>query len=231
MRFCKALFCSGILCLLFSCVTAQDTAKIYPQERIGKRLHPGLIASTGPYFLLIKASGPHSDSLKYIHSNVQTEFGMGIALEYKLSTHFSLLFSPSVIIVNYDLNYLFANKEWYNIGANGISSTIELPLDVEFFFNRHKNHNKYILAGAGIKKLINTAFTSDQGYIPLNPNEYCLEAGGGMEFYMHHFKIKIQGKYSVGLDNMLLQPVTDFGETVAGVYSSEVLFSIALMSY
>jgi hypothetical protein len=231
MRFFKSFFYSVFFCFLFAYANAQDTAKVYPQARTGKRLHPGLIASTGPYFLLIKGSGPHSDSLKYIHSNVQTEFGMGIALEYKLSHRFSLLFSPSVIIVNYNLNYLFASHEWYNIGANRISSTIELPLDVELYFNRYKNHNEFILAGVGIKRLINTAANLDQGYIPLNPNNHCLEAGGGMEFYMRHFKIKMQGKYSVGLDNMISQPVSIFGETINGVYSSEVLFSIAFMSY
>jgi hypothetical protein len=231
MHFCKSLFITGTFCLLFTYTNAQDSTNTYWNGNNGKRLRPALIATTGPYFLFIKSSGAHSDSLKYTHSNIQTEFGMGIALEYKLSQHFALLFSPSVIIVNYDLNYLFASREWYNIGTNGISSTIELPLDLEFCFKRHKNHNEYMLAGAGIKELVNTTFTSDEGYIPLNPNNHCVEAGAGMEFYLHHFKVKIQGKYSVGLDNMISQPVSVFGETITGVYSSEVLFSIAFMSY
>jgi hypothetical protein len=227
----KPFFYLIILCtLLTGTGMAQDTATGREYTRT-HHLHPGFTVTTGPYFIHIKTSTLVSDTSRFNHSKAQTEFGIGISLEYTLSQHFSLLFSPCIEIVNYDLNYLFAGRQWYEIGSDGGTGIMELPLDIEFFFKRHRKYKSYILAGAGIERIVKTDFNPDQGYMEMNRDNKSIEAGAGIEFYLHHFMIKVQGKYSEGFNNLIPQNITAFGQTVTGVYSSEAIFSISLMSY
>ncbi len=152
------------------------------------------------------------DSLKTILSSPATGFNLGIVSEFRLHEYVTLRFLPDIAFGQRNLEYHFAGQDTFDVVKVVESTFLDFPLNLKVRSKRFGNFAAYMVGGgkytldlASQKDVNNTGFPLSQQAIKLKKNDFAIEAGAGVDFFLPYFKFGIELKASIGLNNMLIQ--------------------------
>ncbi len=145
-------------------------------------------------------------------------FSIGLLADRYLSQYFNLRANPTVHFG--EKNFVFreqASGEEYEKTLKG--SYLTLPIHLKFSAPRTKNFRPYLLAGP--------YFAMDIGktkneVLRFNSTDYGLEFGIGCNFYLQHFKVCPELRFSLGLANIINTDRSDLSDPLLKKYSDAV---------
>lgn len=158
--------------------------------------------------------GLHTQNLLFTHNGYVTEDGESWFMEqpdyspgfcvnglvdFRLSTYFSIRFSPGLYFGNKKIEML-ESKTGATDQQNIKSTYVVLPFDLKYYALRQRNFRPYMLAG------IMPAFDVTKkhaDYLRLKSNDFYLSIGFGTDFYLPYFKFIPEIKFCFGLSNIL----------------------------
>ena len=203
----------GFLCLSAS---AQSDRRVQNKPYIDLRtLHFGILIGTHLQDIEFENVGPHMmvdpdgvESEQYVLCEADKwnpGFSVGVLAELRLSSNFSLRFTPTMHFGGKHLTLV--NMKQLDAQGRHIQETqdmkntyVSLPLDIKFAAPRWNNHRPYIMAG--INPMFNLS-GSDQDPILLKRYNTMLEIGLGCDFYLPFFKLIPELKFCFGLGDVL----------------------------
>ncbi|HEU4719586.1 MAG TPA: porin family protein [Bacteroidia bacterium] len=172
------------------------------------------------------------DSLKTILSSSSTGFNLGIVSELRMMEYACLRFVPAIAFGSRNLDYHFEGRDTFDIQKRVESTFLDFPLDIKIRSKRLGNFAAYMTGGgkytldlASQKDVNNQTATSAQQVVKLAKNDWCYEAGAGVDFFLPYFKFGIDLKFSMGLRNLLIKDNTVFAQTLDSLHSRVFLIS------
>jgi Outer membrane protein beta-barrel domain len=174
------------------------------------------------------------DSLKTIEVKAQPGFNLGIVSEYAFQEYFTLRFIPNISFAERHLSY-FVQGYKDIVYIKKIESTyINFPVDLKLRSKRVQNFGAYLLAGGAFNLDLASKKNQREEATPvlskqtvkLKRNDLSYEMGVGTEFYLMYFKFAIEGKLSIGTNNMLIQEGTFFTNPIQKLNSKMFILSI-----
>ncbi len=207
------LIIAGLIALASS---AQSDRRVQNKPYIDLRpLHFGILIGTHLQDLELENVGPYTMtdadgnvSEQYIMCDADKwnpGFSVGVLAELRLSTYFSLRFTPTM---HFGAKHLtFVNMKQKDADGQHIRQTqdmkntyVSLPIDLKFAAPRWNNHRPYIMAG--VNPTINLT-GSNQDMICIKRYNTMLEVGLGCDFYLPFFKLVPELKFCFGLGDVL----------------------------
>jgi len=196
--------------------SAQSDRRVQNKPYIDLRtLHFGILIGTHLQDLELENVGPYTMtdadgnvSQQYIMCDADKwnpGFSVGVLAELRLSTHFSLRFTPTM---HFGAKHLtFVNMYQKDAKGRPFQQTqdmkntyVSLPIDIKFAAPRWNNHRPYIMAG--VNPMINLT-SSDQEMVSIKRYNTMLEVGLGCDFYLPFFKLIPELKFCFGLGDVL----------------------------
>ncbi|MBJ2184589.1 MAG: PorT family protein [Muribaculaceae bacterium] len=172
--------------------------------------------------------GVHAEDLVLTHNGYVTENGeqwrieqpgyqpgfcVNGLMDLRLSTYFSLRFSPGMYFGTRDLRFIDVNS-----GATerqSVKSTfVVLPFDIKAAAMRYRNTRPYAVAG------VMPAFDVSKrrrDYITLKNSDLYLTVGLGCDFYLPYFKFIPEVKFCFGLSDVLRHDRPDLEDDPASL--------------
>ena len=154
------------------------------------------------------------DTLKSVESVPKYGFNLGIVSELMLHQYITLRFIPNLSFVERNIQYSFAGFDTI-VRKKSIESTfLNFPLNLKLRSKRVGNFGAYILAGGGYsldlasKRKTITSTDPNEQIVKLKRDDFSYELGAGAEFYLEYFKFAIEGKLSIGTQNLLIKDNT-----------------------
>lgn len=173
------------------------------------------------------------DSLRTIRSIPQIGFDLGIVSELKLSQYLRFRFVPSLGFSDRQVSYHFeAPKDTFDASKDIQSVFLNFPLDLKLISKRLNNFEAYVLAGMkystdlASQKDVNQQLAGAKATIRLKRNDWSVEAGGGIEFYLPYFKFGLEIKISQGLRNLVIPDNSIYTQSINSLKSKIWLFSL-----
>ncbi len=187
--------------------------------------------STNNFIIHPAAHFERFDSLKWVQSKSQPGFNLCLISELRLHKYITLRFVPNLSFAERTLQYSFQGFDTI-VRAKTIESTfLNFPVNFKLRSKRVKNFGAYLLAGgaynldlASKRKTENTAGTD--AIVKLQRDDISYEMGAGVEFYLEYFKFAIEGKLSIGTQNLLIKDNTIFSNSVDKLNSKIFMISI-----
>lgn len=174
------------------------------------------------------------DSLKTILSTPSTGFSLGIVSELRLQEYVTLRFLPDIAFGQRNLEYHFEGVDTFDIVKKVESTFLDFPLDLKIRSKRFGNFAAYMLGGgkytldlASQKDVNNAGLPLSQQVVKLAKNDWAIEVGSGVDFYLPYFKFGIELKASLGLRNMLIRDPSPsiLSSTIDSLHSKVFLIS------
>lgn len=164
--------------------------------------------------------GVHTQDISFTHNGFVSEngnewrmdqpsFSPGFCvnglIDYRLSTYFSLRFTPGMYFGNRDIKMLdTATGE--TASQNIKSAYVVLPVDLKCTGMRYRNSRPFLTAG--VMPAFDVAKkTSD--YLKLKSGDIYLTVGLGCDFYLPYFKFNPEIKFCFGLTDLLVHDRPD----------------------
>jgi hypothetical protein len=151
------------------------------------------------------------DSLKTILSSSSTGFNLGIVSELRLQQYVTLRFTPDIAFGQRNLEYHFAGQDTFDIVKKVESTFLDFPIDFKIRSKRFGNFAAYMVGGAKYtldlasqKDVRNGDLPLSQQVVKLAKNDFAVQAGAGVDFFLPYFKFGIELKTSLGIRNMLV---------------------------
>jgi hypothetical protein len=174
------------------------------------------------------------DSLKSILSSPSTGFNLGIVSEMRLQEYVTLRFLPDIAFGQRNLEYHFAGQDTFDIQKKVESTFLDFPLDFKVRSKRFGNFAAYMIGGgkytldlASQKDVNNGGLLLSQQAVKLAKNDFAVEAGAGVDFFLPYFKFGVELKASIGLKNMLIHDADSsiLSNTIDNLHSKVFLIS------
>lgn len=152
------------------------------------------------------------DSLLGIENVPQAGFNLALMASLNMTKNINLRFVPGLSFQDRGLNYRFLKADG-TIDASvkrTESVWLEFPLLLKLRTNRVHNFAAYALTGAKYsldmqsQKDVSNTVAKDI-VIKLQDRDFCVEAGGGFDFFLPYFKFSIEMKAAFGMRNLLIQ--------------------------
>lgn len=164
--------------------------------------------------------GVHTQDISFTHNGFVSEngnewrmdqpsFSPGFCvnglIDYRLSSYFSLRFTPGMYFGNRDIKMLdTATGE--TASQNIKSAYVVLPVDLKCAGMRYRNSRPFVTAG--VMPAFDVAKkTSD--YLKLKSGDIYLTVGLGCDFYLPYFKFNPEIKFCFGLTDLLVHDRPD----------------------
>ena len=201
-------------------------------------IHFGYIIAVNKYDFKITNSDSlyKRDSVYVLESEPAMGFSLGLLANLHLTDNWDLRFCPTLVLAGTrKLNYGFRGQptQATNLVTKKINSTIiDFPLLVKFKSARYNNFRAYVIGGAkysldlASNKKNNTSGDFLSPLVKINRQDWSLEAGVGMDFYLEYFKFSTELRMSYGQTNILhtdTQPI--FGKSIKDMRTNAVTLS------
>lgn len=200
-----------------------------------KKYHFGFLLSTNTsdFFFDYRYNDTFQDSLLGIENRRQSGFNLALLASMNLTKNMSLRFIPGLSFQDRGLNYRF-------LDADGTTETIlkrtesvylDFPLLLKLRTDRVNNFAAYALIGGKYSRDMQTQEDVDQSLgnetiIKLQRNDYSIDAGGGLDFFLPYFKFSIEMKTAFGMPNVLIQEETRFSSPIDRLRTRTFIISI-----
>lgn len=166
-----------------------------------------------------------ADSVLSVVQEPQYGFQIAIVSDLRVSDNFNIRFVPGLSFgdrrVNYSVYHAAADTV-ISIRKTAESTFLDFPLLFKYKTDRINNFRAYVLFGG--KYSIDLASQSkkrqeDEASLKLLPNDYSLDLGTGVEFYLEYFKFGIELRMSYGIPNMLKNENTIYTNSIESLRS------------
>jgi hypothetical protein len=176
------------------------------------------------------------DSLKSITSNPGGGFNIGIVCEYAFMKYLAVRFVPDLSFAARTLNYTFdtphdTSRGYVTMTKLVESTFVEFPVDLKLRSERLHNFAAYFLAGAkysidlASQKDVNNTSTTE-AVVKLRKNDYGVDVGAGVEFFLPYFKLGFELKYTYGFNDLLVRDKYIYSTSIEKLNSKMFLFSV-----
>lgn len=184
------------------------------------------------YYVDRKDNPLDQDSLLSVNTTNQPGFNLGIVAAYHFTKNISVRFSPTLSFEDRALDYVFyAGPDSTDTYQKRVESTfIDFPIDFKFRVNRLRNIAPYAIAGIRYRldmqseKDVKNA-VADEIIVKTEKNDFAVEFGGGLDFFLQYFKFGIELKMAVGMSNLLVPEDTQFSNPLESLRSRTFLIS------
>ena len=205
--------------IAFSAFAQRDKAALNISKFDYRKYHFGftLCGNQSSFFLNYKPDFSFQDSLLNITNVPQAGFNLHILASCNPLPNVNVRFLPGLSFQDRSLQYQFlrANNK-IETQTKPISSVwLEFPVLFKFRTNRVGNFAAYALVGGKYardmqsQKNVNNSQSSEI-VVKLKSNDYCIEAGGGFDFFLPFFKFAVEFKTSIGLPDLLIHEDTKY---------------------
>ena len=230
----RKLFILSIICLTTFAAGAQNVSTTNLPRFDRKPYHFGFALgfNTADFYVDRYTNTNFQDSLLSVNTDNQPGFNLGIITSLNFNKNISIRFLPTLSFQERALNYVFyAGGDSTTAFTKRVESTfIEFPINFKFRTNRVGNFAAYALTGA--KYSIDMQSQKDVKNILLEDlivktvsNDFALEFGGGMDFFLTYFKFGIELKMAVGMPNLLVPDGTQFSDPIRSLRSRTFMIS------
>lgn len=225
----------GLLLLTASAALAQKGNK---HMNLGtfdnKSYHFGFLLgfNSADFYIDRKNGLEFQDSLLSVNSVNQPGFNLGIVAAYHFNKNITVRFLPTLSFEERLLNYVFfAGPDSTLAYEKRVESTyIDFPINFKFRTDRLGNSAYYVLAGARYR--INMQSEKDvkneiasEILVKTDDNDFAVEFGGGVDFFLPYFKFGIELKMGVGIKNLLIPEATQFSNPIESLRSRTFMVS------
>jgi hypothetical protein len=229
----------GILLLaLIFVATAMLGQKGYKPKNLGgfdkKKYHFGFLLgfNSADVYVDRKANTQFQDSLLTVNSRNAPGFNLGIITSANLTKNISIRFLPTLSFEDRVLEYEFlASPDSTTSFEKRIEFTyIDFPINFKFRTDRMNNIAPYCLFGARFRlnmqseKDVKNAI-AEEIIVKAQREDFMMEFGGGMDFFLPYFKFGIELKMAVGIPNILVEEDTQFSAPLQGLRSRTFMIS------
>lgn len=229
----------GLLLLILLATTAAVSAqKGYKPTNLGsfdkKKYHFGfsLGFNTADLYIDRKAYTGFQDSLLAVNSRNAPGFNLGIITSANLTKNISVRFLPTLSFEDRVLEYdFYINADSTTSYEKRIEFTyIDFPINFKFRADRLNNFAPYCLVGARYRlnmqseKDVKNAI-ADEIIVKARQDDFAMEFGGGIDFFLPYFKFGIELKMAVGIPNILIEENTQFSAPLQGLRSRTFMVS------
>ncbi|HNW90481.1 MAG TPA: porin family protein [Bacteroidales bacterium] len=160
------------------------------------------------------------DSLTNVTTKPDFGFDIGIVSSLRLTKYLSLRFVPTLSFGNRTVEYTFRYRDSISYIQNKkIESTfMTFPLYIKYQSKRLGNFRAYIIGGAkySIDMASQAKKRNKEGEAPIKlaRNDYMVDVGTGVDFFLPYFKFGIELKMSYGLRDLLIKENTIYTNSV-----------------
>lgn len=200
-----------------------------------KRMHFGFLLSfnTADFYINYKPDFTFNDSLLGIDNVQQSGFNLALLASFNATKNVRFRFIPGLSFQDRGLNFKFLDAEGKTevLLKRTESVYLDLPIMLKLRTNRVRNFAAYAIVGAKYsidmqsQKDVNNAGASDK-IIKLIGQDYSIDAGGGLDFFLPYFKFAIEAKSAFGLPNALIQENTRFSSPIESLKTRTVIISL-----
>ena len=187
-----------------------------------RRFHLGFSVGVHAEDLQLTHNGyvtPEGEQWRVEQPSYQPGFCVNGLVDLRLSTYFSLRFSPGMYFGTRDLRFKEVNTG--EVDRQSVKSTfVVLPIDLKAAALRYRNTRPY--AVAGIMPAFDVAKRRAE-YIQLKNNDVYLSVGFGCDFYLPYFKFIPELKFCFGLSDVLMHDRPDLEDDPAGMRFTQSL--------
>ncbi len=231
----KIIVCLFIL-LEWSSVQSQQVLPKNLSDFDDNPFHFGFLVSGNRSFFDIQYKPDFSfrDSLLGAINVPQAGFNLALLASYNPWRPISLRFIPGLSFQDRAIQYRFLkpNGKEESIMVRTESVWLEFPLLLKMRTDRIGNFAAYSLLGGKYsidmqtQKDVNSALAGE-AIIKLANKDYCLEVGGGMDFFMPFFKFATEFKVSYGFPNLIIQDGTRYTSPIQALKTRAYIFTIS----
>jgi hypothetical protein len=175
------------------------------------------------------------DSLLILETVKQSGFNLGIVSDLHITPLFNLRFIPALSFGQRNLSYTFLlpNGAKESLIKPVESTYIDFPLTFKYRSERLNNFATYVLAGgkysldlASQEKVDNSTNLNNEIVVKIKKHSYWYEVGFGMDFFLEYFKFGTEIKYSVGINNLIINDNTRFSDPIEKLLGRMLLISV-----
>lgn len=188
-----------------------------------RQYHFGFLLSSNSssFFINYEPDFTFQDSLLGIDNVPQAGFNLALLASFNLTKNINFRFIPGLSFQDRGLNYRFLNADGSveSYSKRTESVWLEFPLLVKLRTNRVGNFAAYSLIGGKYsmdmqsQKDVNNQ-VAEQIIVKIQDRDYCIEAGGGFDFFLPYFKFAVEFKTSIGLPNLLIKEDNQFSSPI-----------------
>jgi hypothetical protein len=221
--------------IAFTSFAQRDRAALNWAKFDYRKYHFGfaLSGNQSSFFINYKPDFSFQDSLLSITNVPQAGFNLHILASYNPIPNVNVRFLPGLSFQDRSLQYQFLrphNK--IETQTKPISSVwLEFPVLFKFRTNRTGNFAAYALVGGKYARDMQSQKNvsnnqSSEIVVKLKSNDYCVEAGGGMDFFLPFFKFAVEFKTSIGIPDLLIHEDTKYAIPIDKLRSRAFVVSI-----
>jgi hypothetical protein len=176
------------------------------------------------------------DSLKSVRSIPDYGFNLGIVSEFAFHQYLTLRFVPDLSFAARTLEYYFDTPKDSTRGIVGLKKVVEstfvdFPLDIKLRSKRLHNFAAYVLGGGrysidlASQKDVNNA-SQATAVVKLRKDDYGMNVGAGMDFFLPYFKFGLELKYIYGFKDLIVHDNIIYSNAIEKLNSKIVLISL-----
>jgi len=213
-------------------LAAQGSYKGYKPLNLGKfdkkQYHFGfLLGFNNSSFIVDRKDTPDAqDSLLTVNSGNPPGFNLGIIASWNFTKNISIRFIPTLSFEDRTLNYVFYAAPDSTVGfEKRVESTlIDFPVNFKFRTDRLRNLAAYAVAGARFRVDMQSEKdvennVAEEIIVKTITNDFAVEFGGGLDFFLQYFKFGIELKMAIGMPNILVPEDTQFSNPIESLRS------------
>lgn len=134
----------------------------------------------------------------------QTGFSVGMIGDLRLHKNWSFRFQPGLEFGSRNIYYQSSEEEPKIVSIESV--LVNFPFLFKYRSKRISNYRPYLIMGVNYKFDVQPhkrLKVDENVLIRLKQNDFCIEFGGGIDFYLPYFKLAAELKMSIGLLDIL----------------------------
>ena len=199
-----------------------------------KKIHFGFQLGSSVNGFSIDQDLTRSDSLIRLETGTQPGLIIHALTELHLGPYFGIRFTPGIAFAARDLTYYYSSQKRPEPVVKTIESTfIEAPILLKYRSKRVNNFAQYVMVGFNYGfDLASQQFTDNdvdergERIVKIKQQNYNIEVGTGLDFFLEYFKFSPELKFSYGLNNVIVPEQTEFSAPVVDLRSRIFVFAL-----
>lgn len=167
--------------------------------------------------------------LKTIYHKPEAGFNLGIVCDVRLHDYVRVRFLPTLSFASRKLTYTYQERDTiYTREKKSESVFIMFPLLLKLQSKRLNNFSAYVIGGGSYAFDLQSDKKVDPAsqLVRLRRNDFYAEGGGGVDFYLHYFKLGLEVKLMSGIRDILYHDGSKYATPISKLRSHIVFFTI-----
>lgn len=147
-----------------------------------------------------------NDSINTVESVTGPGFNLGIVTNLKIGEYFDVRFLPTLSFGERNINYSPTSANRRPFARKVESVFVELPFQARYKSEPFRDMRLFVITG--MKYSFDVASDSRsrlaETLVKIAPNDFAMEVGAGIQFFLPYFIFSPEIKYSHGMNNILI---------------------------